>query len=87
MIMARATKHPLGAWPEEMRAETAAGFADEPSVEAFLRKVEQGVYPPPTRQPGCLPKWHRGRLADAIAQRHGMRTDTAPPPESAEDLI
>jgi hypothetical protein len=53
-----------------MRAETAAGYVDEPSVEAFLAKVRQGVYPKPLRQEGCLPKWHRLKLDHAVAQRH-----------------
>jgi len=33
-----------------MRAETAAAYYDEPSVDAFRRKVEQGIYSKPTVQ-------------------------------------
>ncbi|WP_166802235.1 hypothetical protein [Microvirga pakistanensis] len=42
--MGRPVSYPAGAWPLEMRAETAAAFCDEPSVEAFLKKVSRGVY-------------------------------------------
>ena len=45
--MARAVAPPLGSWPLEMRAETAAAYCDEPSVEAFLAKVARGIYPQP----------------------------------------
>ena len=41
---------PAGSWPLEMRAETAAAYCDEPSVDAFLAKVQRGVYCAPTRQ-------------------------------------
>jgi hypothetical protein len=37
--MSRAVAIPHGSWPLEMRAETAAAYCDEPSVEAFLAKV------------------------------------------------
>jgi len=70
--MSRRVNYPNGAWPTEMRAETAAAFCDEPSVEAFLLKVRQGVYPKPCRQHGMLPKWHRAKLDEAIALRHGL---------------
>ena len=40
--MSRAVAIPHGSWPLEMRAETAAAYCDEPSVEAFLSKVAKG---------------------------------------------
>jgi hypothetical protein len=55
-----------------MRAETAAAYCDEPSVEAFLAKVTKGLYPSPFRCKGALPKWHRAKLDAAIARRHGL---------------
>jgi hypothetical protein len=70
--MVRAAVYPLGAWPLEMRAETAAAYCDEPSVESFLSKVERGIYSQPARQPGCLPKWHRAKLDRDIARRHNI---------------
>lgn len=70
--MTRGVNHPSGAWPSEMRAETAAAYCDEPSVEAFLSKVKHRVYPGPCRQRGILPKWHRAKLDAAIARRHGL---------------
>jgi hypothetical protein len=71
-IMSRTVAIPLGAWPLEMRAETAAAYCDEPSVEAFLAKVAKGIYPPPMRCKGALPKWHRLKLNETIARRHGL---------------
>ena len=70
--MSRKVNSPVGAWPTEMRAETAAAYCDEPSVDAFLSKVRQGTYPSPCRQEGILPKWHIAKLNAAIAQRHGL---------------
>jgi hypothetical protein len=58
-----------------MRAETAAAYCDEPSVDAFLSKVKQGVYPGPCRHTGILPKWHKAKLDQAIAVRHGLVPD------------
>ena len=48
--MGRRVNYPNGAWPTEMRAETAAGYCDEPSVEAFLSKVKLGLYPKPCKR-------------------------------------
>jgi hypothetical protein len=70
--MSRKVNYPTGAWPKEMRAETAAAYCDEPSVEAFHSKVKGGIYPQPCLRQGILPKWHRGRLDEAIALRHGL---------------
>jgi hypothetical protein len=72
MAMVRAVACPSGAWPLEMRAETAAAYCDEPSVDAFLAKVDRGIYSQPMRQQGCLPKWHRNKLDRDIARRHGV---------------
>ena len=60
-----------------MRAETAAGYCDEPSVEAFLSKVKLGLYPKPCQQQGTLPKWHRTKLDET------MRYDTGSCPLKA----
>ncbi|MGE3626124.1 MAG: hypothetical protein AB7G34_07090 [Hyphomicrobiales bacterium] len=73
--MARPVKYPNGSWPLEMRAETAAAYCDEPSVEAFLAKVRRGIFPPPCQQQGMLPKWHRTKLDQSIALRHGLATE------------
>lgn len=85
--MARPVSFPPGSWPLEMRAETAAAFCDEPSVDAFLAKVERGVYSAPVRAKGCLPKWHHDRLKNDIARRHGLNLNSRPLSESVEDLI
>jgi hypothetical protein len=69
-----------------MRAERAAAYCDEPSVEAFLAKVSKGIYPDPMRCKGSLPKWHRYKLDASIARRHGLQHDR-PEIEDAAALI
>jgi hypothetical protein len=78
---------PPGSWPLEMRAERAAAYCDEASVEAFLTKVERGIYSKPNRDRGCLPKWHRLKLDGDIAKRHGLRFDNVSLAEDVTDLI
>ena len=85
--MARPVAPPLGSWPLEMRAETAAAYCDEPSVEAFLAKVARGIYPQPARAKGSLPKWHRAKLDHDIARRHGLRSEGPPLAEDVTELI
>lgn len=78
---------PFGAWPLEMRADMAAAYVDEPSVEAFMAKVARGIYPQPRRQRGSLPKWRRGAMNYHVAQRHGLPYDQPWPVEDLEHLI
>ena len=78
---------PTGAWPEEMRASTAAAYCDEPSVATFLAKVRAGIYSAPTRAKGCRPKWHRSKLARDIARRHGLQAEGGALAENVEELI
>lgn len=86
--MSRKPHYPNGAWPIEMRAETAAAYCDEPSVEAFLAKVKSGVYPSPCRQRGMLPKWHKAKLDQAVERRHGLVAQNASLPiEDVAELI
>jgi hypothetical protein len=82
--MSRKVNCPIGAWPTEMRSETAAAYCDEPSVEAFLSKVKQGIYPKPCTHHGMLPKWHRAKLDEVIALRHGL---LLPEGLLAEDVV
>jgi hypothetical protein len=70
-----------------MRAETAAAYCDEPSVESFLLKVRQGAYPEACKQQGILPKWHRSKLDEAIALRHGLIPTRGLAAEDVLDLI
>lgn len=58
-------RYPAGPWPCEMRADMAAAYVDEPSVEAFLRGVRAGVYPKPTERPHKRAKWLRDSLRRA----------------------
>lgn len=85
--MARPSRIPPGCWPLEMRAETAAAYCDEPSVGAFLNKVDRGIYSQPIRQQGCLPKWHRLRLSQDIARRHALRVEGLVLAEDVTELI
>lgn len=85
--MTRSAVIPVGSWPLEMRAETAAGYCDEPSVDAFLSKVGRGIYSPPARIKGCLPKWHRLKLDRDIARRHGLRFDHIALSEDVTELV
>jgi hypothetical protein len=80
--MPREVTIPIGAWPLEMRAQKAAAYCDEPSVEAFLAKVARGVYSQPVRARGALPKWHRAKLDRDIARRHGLRCEAL-----SEDVV
>ena len=54
---------------------------------AFLAKVQRGVYCAPTREKGCLPKWHRLKLDRDIARRHGLRFDNIAVAEDVTELI
>jgi hypothetical protein len=85
--MSRAVAIPNGAWPQEMRAETAAAYCDEPSVESFQNKVKQGIYSEPSRAKGSLPKWHRAKLDRDIARRHGLQVQGPQLAEDAAELI
>jgi hypothetical protein len=78
---------PSGSWPMEMRAQKAAAYCDEPSVAAFLAKVDRGIYSAPARQKGCMPKWHRRKLDQDIARRHGLPLDLPIIPENVTELI
>jgi hypothetical protein len=85
--MIRQARVPSGSWPLEMRSETAAAYVDEPSVEAFLDKVHRGVYSAPTKEKGCLPKWHRHKLDKDVALRHALSFGNLALVEDASELI
>ena len=70
--MPRAPHNP-GSWPPIMRAETAAGYCDERTVEAFLRGVGTH-YPEPTKVKGKGDRWLRVELDVAIERLTGRAT-------------
>jgi hypothetical protein len=74
-------------WPMEMRADTAAEYCDEPSVDAFRAKVKRGIYSEPIRGNRILPKWHRAKLDQDIARRHGLQLDGVTLIEDLADVI
>jgi hypothetical protein len=57
------------------------------AVNAFLAKVQRGVYSAPIKEKGCLPKWHRLKLDRDIARRHGLPFDHVATSEDVTDLI
>lgn len=60
-----------GSWPRLMRAETAAAYVDETSVQAFRRKVGS-MYPLPITGKGSRQKWDREELDRAIGAMKGQ---------------
>jgi hypothetical protein len=64
--MTKTPQAPPGSWPRLMRAETAAAYLDEASVEAFRRKVGS-IYPMPVTGRGSRQKWDRLQLDQAVA--------------------
>jgi hypothetical protein len=57
---------PLGAWPRRMRADLAAGYCGEATVEDFLRRVGK-EYPVPRVAEGRRRLWLIDDLDMAIA--------------------
>lgn len=67
--MSRNPKNP-GAWPRWMCAATAAGYVDERSVEAFLRKAGS-VYPAASCGKGRTAKWDKEEIDQVMNARKG----------------
>jgi hypothetical protein len=57
---------PAGSWPRRMPAELAAGYCGEPTVQAFISRVEKGEYPRPRIAEGRRRLWLRDDLDKAI---------------------
>lgn len=75
----------VGAWPRLMRAETAAAYVDEVSVEAFRRAV--GVhYPKPIEVRGKGQRWLREDL-DATIDAIAGRPKRYPPEASGSNIF
>lgn len=73
--MARPVHNP-GQWPRLMRAETAAAYVDERSVEAFRSAVGQ-LYPRPHNISGKGDRWLKEEIDAAIGRITGQ-TQSAP---------
>jgi len=65
-----------------MRAETAAAFCDETSVDAFRRGVGT-LYPEPYSVSGKGERWWRGDLLIALKRLRGEAVDV----EDAADVL
>ena len=59
-------------WPRLMRAESAAAYVDEKSVEAFRRAVGT-LYPRPIKVSGKGERWLKEALDEAIDRMSGRR--------------
>ena len=68
--MTRPTNTPGETWPRIMRAQTAAAYVDETSVESFLRGVGS-IYPSPTNISGKGKRWLREDLDRSIDRLTG----------------
>lgn len=68
--MTEACTTPTGTWPRLMRAETAARYVDEKSVEAFRRGVGT-IYPRPRKVAGKGDRWLKDDLDRAIDRLAG----------------
>ena len=80
LAMPRPAIIPTGSWPRRMRAELAAGYCGEPTVEAFLKRVGS-EYPQPRIIEGRRRLWLRDDLDQAILPEE-LRRDR----DVAEDL-
>lgn len=67
---------PPGAWPILMRAEMAAAYLNEVSVEAFRRKVGK-VYPKPRTISGRGQVWLKRDLDRVVDQVAAARSEDA----------
>ena len=63
-------QHSETAWPRLMRAESAARYVDEKSVDAFRRAVGT-LYPKPIRVSGKGERWLKDALDEAIDKISG----------------
>jgi hypothetical protein len=79
-VMPRPAIIPAGSWPRRMRAELAAGYCGEPTVEAFLKRVGN-EYPQPRMTQGRRRLWLRDDLDQAI-----LPSDLQRVRDVAEDL-
>ena len=68
--MTRQTHTPGETWPRLMRAQTAAAYVDEPSVESFLRATGS-TYPHPVNVSGKGKRWLREDLDRSIDRLTG----------------
>lgn len=80
--MTRRAQNP-GQWPRLMRAETAAAYVDEVSVERFLARVGP-VYPAGIVIAGRGTVWSRDALDSAI---DALESRSGSVPRDAADLI
>ena len=82
MIEAHSTDAPGRAWPELMRAATAAQYLDEPSLRTFRKRVGKD-YPKPIRVEGRGDLWRKRDLDGFIA---GLRNAGRPALDAADVL-
>ena len=66
----------IDGWPRLMRAEHAAAYVGEKSVDTFRRAIGT-LYPPPIKVPGKGERWLKEKLDQAIDKLSGK--DDGPP--------
>ena len=80
-----------GAWPGEMRAETAAAFLDFATTGEFFKAIQRQEAPAPTayrlRAGRREAVWALESCKAYVAGRHGMSNDGAPPKENIGALV
>lgn len=63
-------------WPRLMRAQTAAEYTDEKSVQSFLRRTGS-IYPSALQIPGRGRVWTKESLDEAIDRLTRARSETS----------
>src|SRR5262249_11008557 len=80
-----------GAWPAEMRSDTAAAFFDYDTTGQLMDAVEQGEAPRPTalrRRAGRIePVWALEVCLAHIARRHEINNDPSQASENIGSLL
>jgi hypothetical protein len=88
-VPARPPEH--GAWPAEMRAETAAAFFDYRTTGEFFKGIQRGEAPRPSayrlRAKRREPVWALDLCRNHIARRHEISNDAASGREDIGRLI
>lgn len=86
MIRRQPAQPPIGPWPAEMRAPTAAAYFDFPDTGELFGAIGRGEAPRPTSLRGKKrePTWAKSVCESFIARRHQVNDDASG--EGADDV-
>jgi hypothetical protein len=88
-LRARFPQH--GAWPGEMRADTAAAFLDYETTGELFKAIMRGEAPRPSasrlRRGRREPVWALEVLRAHVAHRHEIADDASPAKENIGSLV